>query len=158
MQHGEALPEDVDPERGLSKEGERQVRSSGRALKLLEAEIEIIVTSTKKRAIQTAQIVAKEIGYPESGIVVSDLFDPLSPPEKAVNFLKGYDQKGKILVVGHLPSIGEIASFLLCEGSKISIDFKMGGVCMIECKEFPTRSGVLSWYMRPEHLRYLSSL
>ncbi|MEM2983020.1 MAG: phosphohistidine phosphatase SixA, partial [Candidatus Bathyarchaeia archaeon] len=123
MQHGEALPEDVDPERGLSKEGERQARASGKALKMLEVDVNLIVTSTKKRAKQTALIVASELGYPENEIVVSELFDPLSPAERAVDFLKGYQKKEKILVAGHLPSLGEIASFLLCKDSRCAVYF-----------------------------------
>lgn len=156
VQHGEAKPKEVDPERSLSSEGERQVEATGKALKRLGVGIDLIVTSTKKRAQQTAQLVAKELGYPEGEIIENELFDPLSPADKAIDFLKPFKEKGRILVAGHIPSVAEIASFLLCEGTKVAIDFKMGGVCRIDCETLPTHAGVLSWYIRPEQLRRLS--
>jgi phosphohistidine phosphatase len=156
MQHGEAKPKDVDPERGLSVEGERQIEASAKALTRLGVAVGLVVTSTKKRARQTAQIVAKELGYPKENIVADKGFDPLAPADEAIGFLKEYKRTGHVLVAGHLPSLSEIASALLCEGSKVAIDFKMGGVCRIDCESLPTHTGVLSWYIRPEQLMHLS--
>lgn len=156
IQHGEAKPKDVDPERGLTAEGERQIEVSAKALKGLGVAIDLVVTSTKKRAQQTAQILAKGLGYPKEDIVANKGFDPLAPADEAIGFLKGFEEKGHILVAGHLPSLAEIASALLCEGSKVAIDFKMGGVCRIDCEGLPTHTGVLIWYIRPEHLLHLS--
>jgi phosphohistidine phosphatase len=156
MQHGEAKAKDVDPERGLTVKGERQIASSAKALKRLCVAVDLVVTSTKKRAQQTARIVAKELGYSEAEIVGNKSFNPLSPADEAIGFLEGFKDREQVLVVGHLPSLLEIASALLCEGAKVAIDFKMGGVCRIDCEGLPTHSGVLSWYIRPEQLLQLS--
>lgn len=55
----------------LTKEGREQAAQAGRQAK--ELGIDLIVSSPLSRALDTALIVAKEIGYPEAKIVVSDL-------------------------------------------------------------------------------------
>jgi len=42
MQHGEAHAEDQDPERSLTPGGEDQIRSSGKALKKLGVDVDLI--------------------------------------------------------------------------------------------------------------------
>lgn len=157
MQHGNALPKDKDPERGLSPEGENQIRLSGRALKRLNVSLDLIVSSPKKRARQTAQIVAYEVAYPEDRIEVTETLEPLFPASEAVSYMRSFTEKERILLAGHLPSLAEIASSLMSE-IHISIQFEMGGVCRIDVEELPTHKGVLKWYLTPEHLRLLAQL
>lgn len=52
----------------LVDEGREQARKSGKAAKSLS--IDLIVCSPLGRALETAQIVAKEIGYPQDKIVI----------------------------------------------------------------------------------------
>ncbi len=154
MQHGDALPEDKDPERGLSPEGKNQIRLSGKALKRLNVSLDLIVSSPKKRARQTAQIVAYEVAYPEDRIEVTETLKPLSPASEAVSYTRSFAGKERILLAGHLPSLAEIASSLMSE-THILIQFEMGGVCRIDVEELPTHKGVLKWYLTPEHLRLI---
>jgi phosphohistidine phosphatase SixA len=66
MQHGEAYAKDRDPERSLTPNGEDQIHSSGKALRKLGVDVDLIVSSPKKRARQTAEIVASSQA-PRSG-------------------------------------------------------------------------------------------
>lgn len=157
MQHGDALPKDKDPERGLSPEGENQIRLSAKALKRLQVHFDLIISSPKKRARQTAQIVARELGYPEDRIEVTETLEPLSPAIEAVSYLKSFAAKEHILLAGHLPSLAEIASELMSE-THISIRFEMGGLCRIDVEKLPTHEGKLRWYLTPEHLRLVAQL
>lgn len=56
----------------LAPEGHEQARRTGTWVKLLD--IDHIISSPQKRAHHTAQIIAKEIGFPEKDIVVNSLF------------------------------------------------------------------------------------
>lgn len=157
MQHGEAFSEDADPERSLTPEGERQIEASGRALKKLGVEVDLVVSSPKKRARQTAEIVGRVLGYPSEEIRATEALQPTAPAPDALLFLKAYEDKKRILVAGHLPSLGEIASALLSEGPKVAIRFSMGGVCRIDVEEvLQTGLGELRWLLAPEHLRLIA--
>lgn len=157
MQHGDALPKDKDPERGLSPEGENQIRLSAKALKRLQVHFDLVISSPKKRARQTAQIVARELDYPEDQIEVTETLEPLSPAIETISYLKSFTVKEHILLAGHLPSLAEVASDLMNE-THISIQFEMGGVCRIDVEKLPTHKGKLRWYLTPEHLRLLAQL
>jgi phosphohistidine phosphatase len=63
----------------------------------------------------------------------------------------------RVLIAGHLPSVAEVASFLLTEGSKAAVQFEMGGCCRIDVDELPTHAGRLRWYLLPEQLRLIGS-
>ena len=155
IQHGKAYAEDQDPERSLTPVGEGQVRSSGKALKKLGVDVDLIVSSPKKRARQTAEIMAGELGYPKEEIEVTKSLEPLAPCEDAIAYLKQFMDRGRVLLAGHLPSLGDIASNVMSEGPPISIHFEMGGVCRIDVEALPTHKGDLRWILTPTQLRLL---
>jgi len=113
------------------------------------------VTSPKKRAGQTAEIVAKGLEYPTDDIKVTKTLQPTAPAQEAIAFLKAYEEKRRVLLAGHLPSLGEIASDLLSQGSTVSIRFEMGGVCRIDVDLVQGGPGELRWYLTPEQLRLI---
>ncbi len=156
MQHGQAYAEDQDPERSLTPGGEDQIRSSGKALKKLGVEVDLFVSSPKKRARQTAEIVAGELGYSKGEITVTEALEPLAPPEDAIAYLGRFGDKGKMLLAGHLPSLGKIASNLMSERVDVSIHFEMGGICRIDVEALPTHTGDLRWILTPRQLRMLA--
>jgi phosphohistidine phosphatase len=156
MQHGEAYAEDQDPERSLTRSGEDQIRSSGKALKKLGVQVDLIVSSPKKRARQTAEILAGELGYSKEGITVTEVLEPLAPAEDAIVYLGCFGDKGKMLLAGHLPSLAKIASSLVSEGTDVSIHFEMGGVCHIDVEALPTHKGDLRWILTPSQLRMVA--
>jgi phosphohistidine phosphatase len=155
MQHGVPFPKEQDPEQGLSPEGTDQIRASGRALKRMGISLDAIVCSPKKRSQQTAAIVAEELGLAADNIIETEQVKPMAPAPETVDFLNGLSNKNRVLIAGHLPSVAAIASFLLTEGSKATINFQMGGVCRIDVETLPTHSGVLQWYLTPYQLRLL---
>ena len=156
MQHGPSSPMDVDPEESLTPEGEAQILTAGRALKRMGLRLDVIVSSTKKRAWQTARLVAEHLGFQPEKIVQTDLVKPMAAPEESIRFLKQYEGAKAVLVAGHLPSIAEIASALITEGSKATIHFERGGIGRIDVDRLPTHQGRLRWYLTPEHLRLIA--
>jgi len=157
MQHGPALPKEQDPEEGLSPEGEARIHWSGKALKKMGICFDVILSSPKKRSKQTAEIMAKEIGIPPENIIETEKVKAMAPAEETVKTLSELSGKERILIAGHLPSVAEIASFLLTEGSKANIGFEMGGCCRIDVDDLPTHSGRLRWYITPDQLKLMAS-
>jgi len=156
MQHGPSFPKDVDPDESLTPDGESQIVTAGRGLKRMGLRFDVIVCSTKKRAWQTARIVAGQLGFQPERIVQTDLLKPMAVPEESTRFLKQYEGAKAILVAGHLPSLAEIASMLLTEGSKATIHFERGGIGRIDVDSLPTHQGRLRWYLTPEHLSLIA--
>lgn len=156
MQHGPSSAKDVDPEESLTPEGEAQIVAAGRALKKMGIRLDVIVSSTKKRAWQTAKIVAEQLRFQSEKIVQTDLLKPMAAPEESIRFLKQYEGAKAILVAGHLPSLAEIASMLLTGGSKATIQFERGGIGRIDVDALPTHQGRLRWYLTPEHLSLIA--
>jgi phosphohistidine phosphatase len=156
MQHGASFPKDTDPDESLSPEGEAQILAAGRALQKLGIRVDVIVASTKKRAWQTARIVAEQLGFRPEKILHTDFLKPMAAPEESIRFLKQYEAAKAVLVAGHLPSLAEIASMLLTEGSKATIQFERGGIGRIDVDSLPTHQGRLRWYLTPEHLKLIA--
>jgi phosphohistidine phosphatase len=156
MQHGPSFSKDVDPDESLTPAGEAQIVTAGRGLKRMGLRVDVIVSSTKKRAWQTARIVAERLGFEPEKIFQTDLLKPMAAPEESIRFLTQYGAAEAILVAGHLPSLAEIASLLLTEGSKATIQFERGGIGRIDVDSLPTHRGRLRWYLTPEHLQLIA--
>jgi len=157
MQHGPALPKEKAPEENLSPEGKDRIHASGRALKKMGVTFDAILSSPKKRSRQTAAIVAEEVGFPVEKIIETEKVKAMTPPGETVWALSELAWAERILVAGHLPSVAEVASFLLTEGSRAAVQFEMGGCCRIDVDKLPTRSGRLRWYLTPAQLRLIVS-
>ncbi len=157
MQHGSALPKEQDPDEGLSPEGEAGIHTSGKALNKMGINFDAILSSPKKRSKQTAAIVAEELGFPSEKIIETEKVKAMTPPDETITFLGDYTTCKRVLVAGHLPSLAEIASSLLTEGSKATIAFERGGCCRIDVEGLPTHSGQLKWYLTPDQLKLIAS-
>jgi phosphohistidine phosphatase len=109
LQHGEAKPETIDPERSLSEKGEQQARKAADFLKRLPFYPDLIVHSGKKRAKETAEIICFALGgikiEERKGIGPNDDIAPLK-----MELLR---ENRTILVVGHQPFLGKLASALM---------------------------------------------
>ncbi|RLB02860.1 MAG: histidine phosphatase family protein [Deltaproteobacteria bacterium] len=156
MQHGPCLSKEQDPEQPLSPEGEELVQKVALAAAKMKLQFDVILASTKKRSLQTATFMAKSTGYPPEKIIESALLKPMAPTDETINFLKQYEQQNRILIVGHLPSLAELASFLLLENEKLSLRFEMGGLGRIDVPALPTHQGELRWYIVPDYFRLIA--
>jgi phosphohistidine phosphatase len=157
MQHGPSFPKEQDPEEGLTGEGEKRIHTSGKAIKKMGIDFDVILSSPKKRSKQTAAIIAEETGFPPERIIETEKIKAMTPPQETVKALSELSGSNRILIAGHLPSVAEVASLLLTEGSKATIEFERGGCCRIDVEDLPTHSGRLKWYLTPEQLELIAS-
>ena len=156
MQHGLALSEEQDPQRHLSPEGKAQIKRTASAMKEMGASFDLMISSPKARARESADIIAGTLSYPINEIEITDTLTPNSSPEDFIDFLAGFKDKERVFVVGHLPSLHNIALWLLCESCSINIKFEMGGVMRVDAERLPTRQGILRYYLLPEQLNLIS--
>jgi len=156
MQHGESYSKDKDPERSLTPQGEEQIHLSAKALKKMDVRFDLIISSPKKRARQTAEIIAMVLGYPHNEIKVTETLEPIVPAKDALSYLTSYSLKNRIFLAGHLPSLGEIASALVSDKSHVSVHFEMGGIVRIDVEELQAHSGDVRWLLTPDQLKVIS--
>ena len=157
MQHGLAVPESEDPERPLSVEGQEQIETSAKAMGRMGLRIDVFATSTQKRALQTAEIVAVALGYPTSCIAQSKAIYPKADIEELLGYLMQWKDRESVFVAGHMPSLANAAGFLLCEAEEISIDFQNGGLCCIEAERLEQGAGMLKFYVTPSQLELIAA-
>lgn len=143
VQHAEAKPESEDPQRGLSEKGMNDIRKIASFISKLNIHAEEIFHSGKLRAEQTAKVLAEALKIKSSQ---AEGLAPLDDPEIWADKLKNIDRS--IMLVGHLPHLGRLASLLLCgDKEKNVISFKMAGVVCLKREE---RYWSLSWMVIPE--------
>jgi phosphohistidine phosphatase len=137
-----------DEKRPIDKIGEEQSHDVGRALAFIGVTANVIISSPLTRAMQTADMVAQEIGYEEK-IVVDDALRPEATFDQFKALLNRHKDKAAVMVVGHDPSMTEFVNRVLSGGTPMAaIEMKKGGVAKVE-KEL-RRPAVLRWLMTPK--------
>jgi len=148
VQHAEANPEEKDPSRGLSEKGLSDIRKTAHHAAGLAIKVNQIFHSGKKRAQQTAQILAENL-HPAEGIAESDGLAPMDEPEIWADRLSSTEED--IMLVGHLPHMGKLAALLICgDKNKKAVNFKMAGVVCL--KRNDDMSWSLEWMLTPEQM------
>ena len=117
--------------------------------------VDVILTSSLIRAADTARMAATALKYKHKILNCKELL-----PDSAVNdllqYLTKFKQDARVLLVGHEPGLGLIASALLGSGKPI-IDLKKGAMCRIDVTGLPLKEpGKLVWHLAPKQLRSLS--
>jgi len=148
VRHGEALPREEEPEQGLSKRGRQNVRRVGSFLGRAGVQVEAVLESGKKRATQTAQLLAPAVAggrFP----VQSGGLDPVDPVAPVVEKIASW--KVDSMIVGHLPFLSRLASALLLGKEEPDVvRFPPAGVACLARDE--NRRWVLLWMVTPEIL------
>jgi phosphohistidine phosphatase len=127
-----------------------------KGLRDLKVNPEVILTSPMRRALETANIIAEQLG----GIKLeqlSELAQGFSGPTEVLAALRSYKDFKEIALVGHQPSLGEMASFMLTGSMNgCEIEFKKGGViCLDQLSPLNPDRYILIWSMPPKVLRSL---
>ena len=144
VQHGEAKSEAEDPERPLTMRGEEETRKISAAAKRLGLHPSTIYHSGKKRAAQTAEIIAGTLGLSVR------LGQGLNPNDDVRPWVERISKAAEdLMIVGHLPFLEKLASFLVCgdEGTK-AVMFRYSALLCLEKKE--SGGWAVDWIIRPE--------
>lgn len=161
MRHGIAAdpaPGMSDADRALTPEGVRKTARVAAGLAKLGVKPDLILSSPLRRAEETAHLVADAL----DGRAAVELFPPLSPgvaPSDLIKQLRAHRRASELLLVGHQPDLGELASYLLTGTPRlVALPFRKAGVAAIAVASLPPRRpGDLEWFLTPGQLRAVAS-
>jgi phosphohistidine phosphatase len=145
VQHGAALDKQADPARALSSQGVQEITSMAKVLGAAGVRVERIWHSGKRRAEQTAAILAEQL-LPKGNI---DRVTGIDPLDSVQEFIEDADVwQEDTLVVGHLPFLSRMVSLLLTgDPDRELVAYLPGSVVCLE------RDGagqwILLWMLRP---------
>ena len=150
VQHGEAKPEEIDPERRLTENGARAVQKVADFLRTSGGvEVDKIWHSGKPRAQETATLLAPATPGGEKTVVHHDGL----APKDAVEPIKQELEQGNstVMIVGHLPFLGRLAALLLTGNADNDVvAFQFG--CVVCLKREGPGKWKLEWMIVPKLL------
>jgi phosphohistidine phosphatase len=148
VQHGEALPADVDPERPLSPTGEADVARIAALLAAGGMRVGELMHSGKRRAEQTAEILAAALA-PKSAPEARAGLKPHDPTDGVAREAAAWDED--VMLVGHLPFMARLASRLVVGREDAGVAaFQPGAVLCLERTD--KQRWTIAWMVRPDLL------
>jgi len=162
LRHGIAAPLGQennfrDEQRALTADGIEKMRQAAQGLKRLQIEFDLIVSSPLVRARQTAEIVAEALKFRQP----LDEWDELvagGAVDAVLRRLHDFRECNSMLLVGHQPSIGCVASYLVFGDARVSLPFKKGALFCVQTNDPPPFAGELLWTLPSRMLRQIAEL
>ena len=146
VQHGKSLAKDIDPEQGLSPEGLSEVERIAKVARGYNVNVSRIIHSVKKRARQTAEVMASFL-EPEAGVQEAD---GLKPKDDVTVWAEKTDPEENVMLVGHLPFMWKLISFLITDSTDTPVfKFQNGGIVCLDIDP-DSNSWVIRWTLMPD--------
>jgi phosphohistidine phosphatase len=159
LRHAIAAPSGAagfaDADRPLTPEGIRKMKAAAKGMRGMNLGFERLWSSPYRRARETAEIVA---GVFKLDIEFHDALVPDAPLRRIVADLgKPPAKETGLVLVGHQPQLGVLASFLIAGDENARIELKKGSLCKLTVDpNAPLEAGraaVLNWLLAPAQLR-----
>ena len=144
----------LDDERPLTSSGRVKFRAAARGLARIMPPPNVLLTSPRARAQETAEIAAQAFTNIEPGIERALAEDSV---DDVLIALKGHPLDATVALVGHEPVLGALLARMLGSGQAERLAFKKGGVAVVDLPEGPTTPGRLVWFLDPHVLRTLAN-
>ena len=143
VQHGRSASEDIDPRRGLTDLGEKETKSMAGVAKGYRIPVRKIVHSGKNRAEQTAALYQEALAL-ESPV---EAISGIHPMDDVQLFAATIEPKDNLLVVGHLPFMERLVSFLTTGSPDIMVyKFQNSGIVCLDVQ--PGADSKPDWYIK----------
>lgn len=153
MRHADAgLPRPnplLDAKRGLIKDGKEQCILMAKLLSALKVQVDVVVASPLKRAMQTAQFVATELGF-DGKVEISPALKPDAAYGDFQNLLAKYSELEGVLAVGHNPSLFQFLGRLCTGNGGANLRMRKGSVARVDLDRHPPQ---LQWLIDPRMAR-----
>jgi phosphohistidine phosphatase len=141
----------LDAKRALVKDGKEQCMLMARVLSALKVQVDVIVSSPLKRALQTAQFVGTELGY-DAKVEISPALGLDADYADFQQLLAKYADREGVLMVGHNPNLFQFLGRLITGNGGASIRFRKGSVARVDLDSHPPR---LHWLIDPRMARFI---
>jgi phosphohistidine phosphatase len=139
----------LDSKRALIKEGKDQCVLMARVLSALKVQVDVVVSSPLKRALQTAQFVGTELGY-EAKVEISPALGPDADYGDFQQMLAKYAEYEGVLAVGHNPNVFQFLGRLVTGNGGAAIRMRKGSVARVDLDRHPP---LLQWLIDPRMAR-----
>lgn len=136
-----------DFDRPLTREGKNRMSQSADTMLDLDLEIDLIITSPLKRALQTAQIVAHRLDL-EDSLVIDERLAPGFGVDELRQIFAERPAANAIMLVGHEPDFSETIAELT--GALVMV--KKGSLARVDVLDSQTLEGELAWLIPPKVL------
>jgi phosphohistidine phosphatase len=154
MPHG--TPGIAEDERPLTEDGIRKMEEAARGLRTLDCIPEIILSSPLPRARHTAEILLEALGK-QIPLQLTRTLAPSGSRQEVYREMRRHQKIGSLMLVGHQPSLGEIAGEIVWGSPEHYVELKKGGACAIAVEVLtPTPRGTMLWLVTPSILRGLA--
>jgi phosphohistidine phosphatase len=137
--------------RPLSDKGREQMRSVVEGLLKLVPNCDVVATSPYTRAIQTAGFILA--AYQLTDAETTSVLEPESQPSDFNGWIREHASAHVVIVAGHEPHLGLLATWLMTGAGRSRVDFKKGGACLLAFDGVAAQDrGMLQWLMGPKEL------
>jgi phosphohistidine phosphatase len=150
LRHGDAEEHGTRPdaERRLTELGARQARAAGAALARRGVRIDVVLTSPRVRAYDTAKLASAQLDAVEPLV-----HEPLSAGfdgGQALELLREHGADAHVMIVGHEPDFSRTIADLT--GARV--DIKKGGLALVRV----TDGGELLALLRPSEIELIADV
>jgi phosphohistidine phosphatase len=138
-----------DADRRLTEEGRQKLRRVLERAHQAGVNPSLILTSPFRRALETAEIAARELGY-ENKLVRTPALVPSSSPQQVWGEIRLHRDESAILLAGHEPLFSSTVAYLLGTTREM-VQFRKGAIVRIDVEAFGAApAGVLQWMLTPK--------
>ena len=167
LRHGDAEPLGLesqdDAERSLTSEGLAIMTRAGQEMSQMGITLDVLFSSPKKRARQTAQIVHEELSLISpitfSDSIATGSWEELLAEVGAVitHSNKQYLDAG-VMIVGHEPYLSQLIGVFTTGMTSCLTELLPGSMCKLRLTEIAYRQvGTIQWLLTPDHLQLACS-
>lgn len=142
-----------DAERPLTPEGKRKLKQVAAAMKALELDFDLILSSPYVRAADTAEIIATELDARKR----LQLSPELAPGGSSKRLLERVKElrppPEQALLVGHEPGLSHLISLLVWGDAEGMVVMKKAGLCKLSVETLRHgRCAALEWLLAPRQM------
>ena len=146
VQHGKCLPKEVDPRRPLTDQGADDVKRIAEVARGYGVRVATMGHSGKARAKQTAELIAKALGV--TGAITQ--LEGIGPLDDASAFARGINPEDNRMIVGHLPFLERLTSWLVSGRAEPPVfRFQNGGIVCLDYFD-DTQAWAIKWTLMPK--------
>jgi phosphohistidine phosphatase len=161
LRHGLAVERDEfdfarDELRPLTAKGKKQLRHVAAALRELELNFDLILSSPLVRARQTAEIIAAALKLKQLPLFANEL-KPGADAKILVQKINGLRRPpANLLLVGHEPDLSELISLLVTGNAGGGFALKKGGLAKLEMEVLRAeKCATLPWLLTPVQMKLM---
>ncbi len=160
LRHAIAVPHGTpgyeENERPLTEEGIDKMKRAAKGLRAIEVLPNMILSSPLPRARQTAEIILANLAA-KAELKFIEALAPSGNRRDLYAELRRLRELESVMLVGHQPSLGEIAGEISWGSPEHYLELKKGGACCIDLVTLqPRPRGAILWVVTPAILRALA--